>query len=81
MGVKNILAIGEREHQQAGQDGATPARVHRVLVGNIRGQAGKSGIKRGDVVTHVAGEVFTGDATAMNALLMKAYKSRVRMEL
>ena len=38
MGVKNILAIGERERQQAGQDGATPARVHRVLVGGVYGR-------------------------------------------
>mmetsp|Transcript_16174 Transcript_16174/g.33850 ORF Transcript_16174/g.33850 Transcript_16174/m.33850 type:complete len:490 (-) Transcript_16174:211-1680(-) len=71
MGVKSILAVGERDPRREDEP---PAWVHRVLVGSIRGQAGKSGIMKGDVVTHVNGETFTGDASALNDLLVQAYR-------
>ncbi len=38
------------------------ARRKRVLIGTVRGRLGKSGIMRGDVVTHVNDEAFAGDA-------------------
>ena len=45
-----------------------------MIVGSVRGQAGKSGIMRGDVVTHVNGEAFGGDASMLNSLLARAYE-------
>ncbi|KAL3776926.1 hypothetical protein ACHAW5_008023, partial [Stephanodiscus triporus] len=53
---------------------APPFRSRRVLVGSVRGRAGKSGIMKGDVVTHVDGEAFTGNASELNALLARAYE-------
>jgi S1-C subfamily serine protease len=49
-------------------------RRKRVLVGSVRGRAGKSGIMRGDVVTHVNGEPFNGDASELYALLARTYE-------
>mmetsp|Transcript_13830 Transcript_13830/g.29668 ORF Transcript_13830/g.29668 Transcript_13830/m.29668 type:complete len:482 (+) Transcript_13830:156-1601(+) len=74
--VKKILAMGERESREEGQERIPPTRTQRVLVGSVRGQAGKSGIMRGDVVTHVNGEVFTGDAADLNACLVNAYEEQ-----
>lgn len=71
--VKKILAMGERESREEGRERIPPTRTQRVLVDSVRGQAGKSGIMRGDVVTHVNGEVFTGDAADLNACLVNAY--------
>ena len=75
MGVRNIISLGERERRQ---EGLPPARVRRVLVGSVRGQAGKSGIMKGDVVTHINGEMFMGDAAELNALLIKEYEDQGR---
>jgi len=66
--VKNIITIGERERRRRGL--GRSERCHRVLVGAVRGQAGKSGIMKGDVVTHVNGEVFTGTADELNAFFV-----------
>lgn len=73
--VKKILAFGEQENvNDERKDGGMPtARTQRVLVGSVKGQAGKSGIQKGDVVTHVNGEVFTGNANELNALLVTTY--------
>ena len=72
--VKKILALGEQETADERKDGGMPtARTQRVLVGSVKGQAGKSGIQKGDVVTHVNGEVFTGNASELNALLVTTY--------
>ena len=81
MGIKNILAVGEqgereRRYSEAREGESPPSRVHRVLVGSVRGQAAKSGIMKGDVVTHVNGEVFTGDAAGLNELLARAYEEQ-----
>ena len=43
-------------------------------MGSVRGQAGKSGIMKGDVVTHVNGEAFGGDASMLNSLLARTYE-------
>jgi len=72
--VKKILALGDQESVDERKDGGMPtARTQRVLVGSVKGQAGKSGIQKGDVVTHVNGEVFTGNAAELNALLVTTY--------
>lgn len=79
IGVKKILEVGEREDrgETRQERGELPAsRTQRVLVGSVRGQAGKSGIMKGDVVTHVNGEVFTGDAAELNTLLVNAYEEQ-----
>mmetsp|Transcript_36601 Transcript_36601/g.64158 ORF Transcript_36601/g.64158 Transcript_36601/m.64158 type:complete len:473 (+) Transcript_36601:89-1507(+) len=70
--VKKILALGEQEDREEG----LLTRSQRVLVGSVRGQAGKSGIMKGDVVTHVNAEVFTGDAANLNARLVNAYEEQ-----
>ena len=65
--VQRIIAMGLEENES--RDTLTrPIRFQRVLVGSVGGQAGKSGIKKGDVVTHVQGEEFTGDAAALHAM-------------
>ena len=79
LGVKKILSLGEQEENGEKQhDGMPVTRTQRVLVGSVRGQAGKSGIMKGDVVTHVNGEVFTGDATELNSLLVTSYEEQGR---
>ena len=71
IGVKKILSMSEGE---GSEERMPPTRSQRVLVGSVRGQAGKSGIMRGDVVTHVNGEVFTGDAASLEAMLVNAFE-------
>ncbi|KAL9179505.1 hypothetical protein ACHAXT_008795 [Thalassiosira profunda] len=71
-GVRKILSMGD-EHDA---EERPTVRTQRVLVGSVRGQAGKSGIMRGDVVTYVNGEVFTGDAARLNALLVNSYEEQ-----
>ena len=72
--VKKILSIGERERRQRGLEQSQ--RCHRVLVGAVRGQAGKSGIMKGDVVTHLNGEVFTGTADELNSFLVNSFEQQ-----
>lgn len=72
-GVKKILSMSERE---GSEERMPPTRSQRVLVASVRGQAGKSGIMRGDVVTHVNGEVFMGDAASLEAMLVNSYEEQ-----
>jgi hypothetical protein len=74
IGVKNILAMGDDNDGESSQDRRPSVRYQRVLVASVRGQAGKSGIMKGDVVTHVNGEVFLGNADELNTLLVNAYE-------
>eukprot|EP00986_Skeletonema_menzelii_P013517 scaffold7962_cov139-Skeletonema_menzelii.AAC.4 len=73
--VQRIIAMGLQE-EDAGDSLTRPIRFQRVLVGSVGGQAGKVGIKKGDVVTHINGEEFTGDAAALHALLVEAYEQQ-----
>ncbi len=47
---------------------------NRVLISRVRGKAAKYGIQKGDVVTHINGEPFTGNAQDLNNLLYKFYQ-------
>jgi hypothetical protein len=76
IGVKNILAMGDNDDRGERLENILPVRFQRVLVGSVRGQAGKSGIMKGDVVTHVNGEAFTGNSDELNALLVNAYEEQ-----
>ena len=79
MSINRILKVGEDEaREKKEQDNITAVRSQRVLVANIRGQAGKSGIMKGDVVTHINGEVFTGKAADLNSMLIKMYEEQGR---
>ncbi len=78
IGVKNILAMGDINDGQSSHERRPPMRYQRVLVASVRGQAGKSGIMKGDVVTHVNGEVFLGNADELNKLLVNAYEEQGR---
>ena len=71
--VQRIIAMGLQEDEERDD---RPIRFQRVLVGSVRGQAGKLGIKKGDVVTHINGEEFTGDAAALYATLVEAYEQQ-----
>ncbi|KAL7447387.1 hypothetical protein ACHAXM_010597 [Skeletonema potamos] len=73
--IQRIIAMGLRE-DDARDNLTRPIRFQRVLVGSVGGQAGKVGIKKGDVVTHVNGEEFTGDAAALHALLVESYEQQ-----
>ncbi len=73
--VQRIIAMGLQE-EDGGDSLTRPIRFQRVLVGGVGGQAGKVGIKKGDVVTHINGEEFTGDAAALHALLVEAYEQQ-----
>ncbi|KAL7479227.1 hypothetical protein ACHAW6_004967 [Cyclotella cf. meneghiniana] len=83
MSIDRILKLGEEEargsdgHQQRRED-MLVMRSQRVLVASVRGQAGKSGIMKGDVVTHVNGEPFSGSADDLNSLLISAYEEQGR---
>mmetsp|Transcript_288 Transcript_288/g.538 ORF Transcript_288/g.538 Transcript_288/m.538 type:complete len:468 (-) Transcript_288:130-1533(-) len=75
--VQRIIAMGLHEDDK--RDSLTrPIRFQRVLIGSVGGQAGKVGIKKGDVVTHINGEEFVGDAAALHALLVEAYEQQGR---
>jgi hypothetical protein len=83
MSIDRILKVGEEEAQGAGahqqrREDVPVMRSQRVLVASVRGQAGKSGIMKGDVVTHVNGEPFTGNADDLNSLLVSAYEEQGR---
>jgi len=71
--VQRIIAVGLHEE---GDSLTRPIRFQRVLLGSVGGQAGKVGIKKGDVVTHINGEEFTGNAAALHALLVEAYEQQ-----
>lgn len=71
--MNRILAESSRT---AAIDGRPPLRTKRVLVASVRGQAGKCGIMKGDVVTHVDGELFTGTAAELRSLLIRAYEEQ-----
>jgi S1-C subfamily serine protease len=72
-GVNRILA---ESSCTAAMDGRPPFRTKRVLVASVRGQAGKCGIMKGDVVTHVNGEPFMGTANDLRASLIHAYEEQ-----
>jgi hypothetical protein len=72
--IQRIIAMGLEDDERYNL--TRPIRFQRVLVGSVGGQAGKVGIKKGDVVTHVNGELFTGDASALHALLVDAYEQQ-----
>uniref|UniRef100_A0A7S4T5X1 PDZ domain-containing protein n=1 Tax=Ditylum brightwellii TaxID=49249 RepID=A0A7S4T5X1_9STRA len=56
------LAGSEEAHESGG-------RTRRVVISNIRGVAGRYGCQIGDVVTHINGEFFDGDAENLRMLL------------
>ena len=72
-GVNRILA---ESSCTAAMDVRPPFRTKRVLVASVRGQAGKCGIMKGDVVTHVNGEPFMGTANDLRASLIHAYEEQ-----
>lgn len=74
--IQRIIAKGLQDDEERDDTLTRAVRFQRVLVGSVRGQAGKLGIKKGDVVTHVNGEEFTGDAAALHALLVEAYEQQ-----
>lgn len=79
MSIHRILKAGDEDTQEnQHQDTMPVVRTQRVLVANIRGQAGKSGIMKGDVVTHINGEMFIGNAADLNALLVNMYEEQGR---
>ena len=45
----------------------------RVVVASSFGQAGRSGIQKGDVVTHINGEDFIGNSDCLKALIAQIW--------
>lgn len=76
MSINRILKVGEEDACENHCDSEPVVRTQRVLVANIRGQAGKSGIMKGDVVTHVNGEAFYGNTSELNSLLVSLYEEQ-----
>lgn len=74
--VQRIIAMGLQEDDERDDRLTRPVRFQRVLIGSVGGQAGRVGIKKGDVVTHINGEQFSGDAAALHALLVGAYEQQ-----
>lgn len=62
-GVHNVLVAGGGSKHETHI--SSPA--NRVVVAASAGQAGRLGIQKGDVVTHINGEEFTGTAEALRA--------------
>ncbi|KAL7549383.1 hypothetical protein ACHAWF_012652 [Thalassiosira exigua] len=71
-GIKNILTLEEWLDNDERKRAMPPPRSNRVLVRSVHGRAAQLGIMRGDVVTHVNGEAFTGNAADLKLLLLKA---------
>jgi hypothetical protein len=63
-GVDNILGEAESTH--------LPPQA-RVKIGSVKGEAGKLGLQKGDVVTHVCGEAFEGCAADLSELIASLY--------
>lgn len=59
-GMDNILSEAENTH--------LPPKA-RIKIASIKGQAGKLGLQKGDVVTHVNGEPFEGSADQLKHLI------------
>ena len=65
-GVDNILGEAENTH--------LPPHA-RVKIGSVKGQAGKLGLQKGDVVTHICGETFDGCAADLSEIIGSMYES------
>ena len=46
----------------------------RVQITSVKGQAGKVGLQKGDVVTHVNGEAFQGSAEYLKQIIGSFYE-------
>ena len=60
---------------------ASPEDLHhepkpRVKIASIRGQAGRVGLQKGDVITHVNGEEFRGTAADLKGLIASFHADR-----
>jgi hypothetical protein len=75
--IHRILRMGEQEQSAKDEHEGVEMR-QRVLVASVRGQAGKSGIMKGDVVTHVNGEPFSGNAADLKSMLVNMYEEQGR---
>jgi hypothetical protein len=64
-GMDNILSQAESTH--------LPPKG-RVQITSVKGQAGKVGLQKGDVVTHVNGEAFQGSAEYLKQIIGSLYE-------
>lgn len=63
-GMDDILRDAESTH--------LPPRA-RVKISSVKGQAGKVGLQKGDVVTHIGGEPFDGTSGELKSLIASFY--------
>lgn len=53
----------------------------RVKVSAVRGPAGRMGVQKGDVITHVDGERWTGSANDLKELIYRMYNQDPKQEI
>lgn len=64
-GVHNVLMAGGGSKYETHLSSPSG----RVVIASSFGQAGRSGIQKGDVVTHINGEEFIGNSDVLRALI------------
>lgn len=67
-GVQNVLLAGTGGSEHATHISSPRG---RVVVASVSGRAGRQGVQRGDVVTHVNGEAFDGTADDLTEWIQK----------
>jgi len=68
-GVHNVLMAGGGSKYETHLSSPSG----RVVVASSFGQAGRSGIRKGDVVTHINGEDFIGNSDCLRALIAQIW--------
>ena len=68
-GVHNVLVAGGGSKHETHLSSPSG----RVVVASSFGQAGRSGIQKGDVVTHINGEDFIGNSDCLRALIAQIW--------
>jgi PDZ domain len=73
-GMRNILS--QTEETKIVEDPKP-----RVKVSAVRGPAGRMGVQKGDVITHVDGERWTGSANDLKELIYRMYEQDPKQEI
>jgi len=70
-GVNNVLNAGESQEFSDDATSTISKPINRVLITKVKGEAGKQGAQSGDVVTHLNGELFEGNAKDLRSMIIE----------
>lgn len=69
-GVNNVLNAGNCDNTH-GAHSTISEPVKRVVISKVKNEAGRQGAQSGDVVTHLNGEIFQGNAEDLRAAIVE----------